>query len=86
MGWRLPATVTGKIISQSENFPGHPSSPAEFSAELVFDGGASVEFYCSFLTGRQQWVHISGQKGWLRLPDFKLGSVGMSKGLAWPKR
>jgi predicted dehydrogenase len=44
--------------------------PTEFSGELFFDGGVSAAFYCSFLTNRQQWAHISGQNGWLRLPDF----------------
>jgi hypothetical protein len=46
------------------------ASPTEFSGELFFDGGVSMEFYSSFLTGRQQWVHVSGQDGWLRVPDF----------------
>jgi predicted dehydrogenase len=70
MNWQLPRKITAKILSQSENLPGRPSSPTEFSAELLFDDNVSAEFYCSFLTGRQQWVHVSGQKGWLLLPDF----------------
>ncbi|MEJ0091500.1 MAG: Gfo/Idh/MocA family oxidoreductase [Limisphaerales bacterium] len=70
LDWKLPHTVTAKILSQSDALPDRPSAPTEFSAELIFDGGVSFEFYCSFLTGRQQWVHVSGQKGWLRLPDF----------------
>ena len=70
LNWQLPHTVTAKILSQSEALPDRPSAPTEFSAELVFDGGISLGFYCSFLTGRQQWVHVSGQKGWLLLPDF----------------
>jgi len=65
MNWQLPCEVTGKILSQSGT-----SAPTEFSAELLYDGGVSVGFYCSFLAGRQQWVHVSGQKGWLRVPGF----------------
>ncbi len=65
MNWRLPREVAGKILSQSA-----ASAPTEFSAELVYDGGASSGFYCSFLAAKQQWVQVSGQKGWLRLPDF----------------
>jgi len=42
----------------------------EFSGEMLYDKGMSVAFYSSFLAGRQQWVHVSGQKGWLWLPDF----------------
>ena len=70
LDWQLPHTVTAKILSASEARPDRPSAPTEFSAELIFEGGVSVEFYCSFVTGRQQWVHVSGQDGWLRLPDF----------------
>jgi predicted dehydrogenase len=65
LNWQLPREVTGKILSQSAT-----AAPTEFSAELIYDGGVSVEFYCSFLTGRQQWVHVSGQQGWLRVPGF----------------
>jgi predicted dehydrogenase len=70
LNWQLPRTVTGKILSQSPAADGRTPTPTEFSGELFFDGGVSVEFYSSFLTGRQQWVHVSGQSGWLRLPDF----------------
>jgi hypothetical protein len=50
--------------------------PAEFSAELVFPGGSSGSFYCSFLTGTQQWAHISGTKGNAFLSDFVLPHFG----------
>ena len=70
MKWQLPKAVTGKILSQSSAANGRTPSPTEFAGELFFEDGVSVEFYSSFLTGRQQWVHVSGQNGWLRLPDF----------------
>ena len=70
LNWRLPESVSGKILSQSENSSGRPTSPTEFSATLNYPGGVTVEFYSSFLAAKQQWVFISGQKGWLRLPDF----------------
>jgi len=70
MNWQLPREVTGRILSQSENLPNRPSASVEFSGELLYDDGISVEFYSSFLTAKQQWVHVSGQKGWLLLPDF----------------
>jgi predicted dehydrogenase len=65
MNWQLPGEVTGNILSQS----GSPV-PTEFSGELIYDGGVSAGFYCSFLANKQQWAHISGQKGWLRVPGF----------------
>jgi predicted dehydrogenase len=70
LNWRLPRAVGGKILSQSADLPKRPSAPTEFSGELFYDDGVSVEFYSSFRTAKQQWVHVSGQKGWLRLPDF----------------
>jgi predicted dehydrogenase len=70
MNWQIPKTVTGKILSRSETLPDRPSAPTEFSAELFFEDNVSAGFYSSFVTGRQQWVHVSGQKGWLLVPDF----------------
>ena len=68
--WQLPHTVTGRILSQSTAVSGRVPSPTEMSGELIFDGGISAGFYCSFLAQYQQWAFVSGQKGWLRLPDF----------------
>jgi predicted dehydrogenase len=70
MRWRLPCEVTGRLLAQSENRAGCPATPTEFSGELIYDDGVSVEFYASFRAAKQQWVHVSGQQGWLRLPDF----------------
>ena len=70
LNWQMPHTVAGRILSSSPDFPDHPAAPTEFSGELLFDGGLSAEFYCSFRAAKQQWAHVSGQHGWLRLPDF----------------
>ncbi len=70
MNWKLPHTVTGKIHSQSAATHGRVPAPAEFSGELFFDGGVSAGFYCSFMAQFQQWAVISGEKGYLRVPDF----------------
>ena len=50
--------------------------PLEFSGELFFGGGASASFYCSFQTENQQWANISGDKGFIYLPDFVLSFYG----------
>jgi predicted dehydrogenase len=68
--WQLPESVSGRILNASENLPNRPASPVEFAATLNYPGGVTVEFYSSFLAAKQQWFHVSGQKGWLRLPDF----------------
>jgi predicted dehydrogenase len=65
MNWQLPREITAKILSA----PG-TSVPTEFTAELFYDGGVSAGFYCSFLAANQQWAHVSGQNGWLRVPSF----------------
>ncbi|HEX5400400.1 MAG TPA: Gfo/Idh/MocA family oxidoreductase [Verrucomicrobiae bacterium] len=70
MNWKTPRAVTGRILSQSKNLKGRPSAPTEFSAELTFDGNVTAGFYCSFVTSFQEWVHVTGQNGWLLLPDF----------------
>jgi predicted dehydrogenase len=70
LNWQIPHTVAGRILSSSPDLPDHPAAPTEFSGELLFDGGLSAEFYCSFRAAKQQWAHVSGQHGWLRLPDF----------------
>ena len=70
LNWQMPQMVTGKILSQSSTAGGRTPSPTEFSAELFFADDISVSIYSSFLAGRQQWVHVSGQEGWLWVPDF----------------
>lgn len=70
LNWQMPESVLGRILSESVNVSGRTSAPSEFTATLFYPGGVTVEFYSSFRTGHQQWVHVSGQNGWLRLPDF----------------
>ena len=70
LNWQLPESVSAKILSQSPAVDGRTPSPAEFSATLHYPRGLEVEFYSSFRAAKQQWVHVSGRDGWLRLPDF----------------
>jgi predicted dehydrogenase len=70
MGWRLPREVTGCILAQRGAVQGRPRVPVDFSAELIFDDDTSAGFYCSFIAGYQNWVHISGTEGQLRVADF----------------
>jgi predicted dehydrogenase len=76
MRGELPRAVAGRLLSQFGRADSPAPVPTEFSAELLFDGGVSVGFYCSFLTELQQWVHVSGTKGSLRIPDFVLPNFG----------
>lgn len=70
MNWKMPRSVTGRILSPLPGSKNRRSAPTEFSAELIFDDNVSAGFYCSFRASFQEWIHVSGQKGWLRLPDF----------------
>jgi predicted dehydrogenase len=65
MNWQLPREVSARMIEQTDS-----SVPTDFSAELFFDGGVSASLYCSFINFRQQWVNVSGTKGYLQISDF----------------
>ena len=76
MGWQMPQQVTGRMMKQFQA-PGSPAPvPTEFSGELLFAGGVSAGFYCSFLTGIEQWANISGSEGHLEISDFVLPVAG----------
>jgi predicted dehydrogenase len=50
--------------------------PMEIEGELQFANGITSTFYNSFVTGHQQWAHVSGTEGHLYIPDFVLPYVG----------
>ncbi|MGD1046249.1 MAG: Gfo/Idh/MocA family oxidoreductase [Bacteroidota bacterium] len=70
MNWRLPHTVTGRILSQQGSNISPAPTPTDFSGELIFDDDTSASFFCSFLAAFQQWSIISGTNGKLYIPDF----------------
>jgi len=76
MKYAMPHTVIGRELNQYGRGDSPSPVPMEFSGELLFDGGVSAGFYCSFLTEHQQWANISGTKGYLRLTDFVLPFYG----------
>ncbi len=76
MNYQMPHTVTGRVLSQHGRADSPNPVPMEFSAEMLFDGGASASFYNSFLTEHQCWGNISGTKGYLQLQDFVLPFFG----------
>jgi predicted dehydrogenase len=68
---QLPQRVSGRLLAATAS-----GVPLEFSGELFFHGGVSASFYCSFQTENQQWAHVSGDKGYMTLPDFVLPFYG----------
>ncbi len=70
MEGRLPQSVTGRLLRATNGLP------TEFSGELIFAGGASSGFYCSFGTHDEQWAKINGTKGYLQVADFVVPFFG----------
>jgi predicted dehydrogenase len=75
MNEQLPQRVVGRLLA--EHNPGAGQQvPMEFSGEMFFAGGASASFFCSYRTGNQQWVNVSGTHGSLQVPDFVVPFYG----------
>lgn len=70
MNWNMPRQISGRVLSEQRAGKNFAPVPTDFSAELIFDGNVSAAFYCSFIAGYQNWVHVSGTKGSLVVPDF----------------
>ncbi len=64
MNWQMPVKVSGRVLERVENVI------MEFSAEIDFPGGVTAAFYCSFRSPDQEWLHLCGSEGNLRVPDF----------------
>jgi len=79
---RLPAAVTGRMLASVPGGAGRPPVPMEFAGEMLFGGErpASAAFFCSFLTGLQQWAHVGGERASLRVDDFVLPYHGSHVG------
>jgi predicted dehydrogenase len=75
MQWQMPRTITARILAHTPE-----GVPTDFSAELIFAGGVSAGFYCSFINFRQQWVNVSGTKGYLAMADFVNPFYGSESG------
>ena len=74
--WQVPTQLTGVSLTSMKGEKSEAEVPAEFSGELRFPDGSSGSFYCSFITGNQQWAHLSGTKGNIFMPDFVLPHFG----------
>ena len=76
MNGEMPTHVVGRMLTQHQR-PDSPNAvPMEIEGELIFDNGVTSSFYNSFVTGHQQWAHISGTNGHIHLPDFVLPYQG----------
>ena len=48
----------------------------EFQGEMHFKSGVSATFFNSFRANHQQWVNVSGTKGYVQVNDFVLPYCG----------
>jgi predicted dehydrogenase len=76
MGENPPISVTGRILSETQQSTGAPPVPLAFSGTLNFAGGTSASYYCSFIAQNAQWAIVSGTKGLLQVSDFVLPFAG----------
>jgi predicted dehydrogenase len=75
MNWALPTHVIGRILDRVQRPGTNQIVPVEFAAELFFPS-VSASFYCGFRTHHQQWVNVSGTRGYLYVQDFVLPFCG----------
>ena len=77
---QLPRRVSGRILTEVTPAGSPAAIPTEFSGELFFDNEVSCSFYCSFRAHDEQWVTVSGTKGYVRVSDFVLPFFGNEVG------
>ena len=78
---RAPIAVTGRVVAAAAAPQSPRPVPVEFAGEILFAGAGSdppiaTSFFCSFLVAHQQWAHVSGTRGSLRIDDFVLPYCG----------
>lgn len=72
MQGQMPYEVRARTLTPLQGIGSPKSVPGQFSAELLFRNGVSASFYNSFQSEHQQWVHVSGSRGYLEIRDFVL--------------
>jgi predicted dehydrogenase len=74
--WEMPEKVVGRMLAAHEREDSPKPVPKQFSAEFFYKDGSTASYYVSFETENQQWVHVSGTKGYLQCDDFVLPWFG----------
>ena len=76
MDWRLPDTVSARVLSEHRREDSPAPVPTQFSAELFYPDDVSASLYCSFITHDWQIAEVAGALGCLRVTDFVLPRFG----------
>lgn len=72
MNYEMPTEVRGRILHGVQCADSTDEVPTEFLGEMHFASGVSATFYNSFRGNHQQWMNISGTKGYVECKDFVL--------------
>jgi predicted dehydrogenase len=75
MNGAMPTEVSGRML---QSFGGEASHavPSEFVGEMIFAGGVTAGFFCSFRCVNQQTALISGSNGYVSVDDYVLPFCG----------
>ncbi len=76
MNFEMPTEVRGRILHGAKRPDSSEDVPMEFQGEMHFKSGVSATFFNSFRANHQQWVNISGTKGYAQVNDFVLPYFG----------
>lgn len=76
MNFEMPTEVRGRILHGAKRADSAEVVPMEFQGELHFRSGVSASFFNSFRANHQQWVNVSGTKGYVQVNDFVLPYFG----------
>lgn len=76
MKYEMPTEVRGRILFGAKRPDSSDEVPMEFQGELHFASGVSATFYNSFRGNHQQWINVSGTKGYVEWKDFVLPYMG----------
>lgn len=76
MGMQMPTEVRGRILHGVKRADSDAVVPMEFQGEMHFENGVSATFFNSFRANHQQWVNVSGTKGYVQVNDFVLPYFG----------
>ena len=76
MDYAMPQAVSGRMIRGAARSDSPDQVPIEFSGEFFYENGTTASYYCSFITANQQWAHVCGTEGTVRLDDFVVPFFG----------
>lgn len=76
----MPIRVQATMLSDHRDPNCDAAVPMSLSAELIFEGGVSASFYCSFESELQQWASVGSTRGHVWLNDFVIPFAGRKPG------